>query len=139
MADVRGMGCGVSEYVLTFGATPPTYNSYQRSHWRAQAKIKREWQDVFEGLLMVARVPRARFGRCVAAAELRFPTDRRRDAGNYRTPIEKSLGDALQQGWLPDDTHDRFGLDSVRMLPKGQPLLRLVLTFSGEWPKERAA
>lgn len=40
------------------------------------------------------------------------------------------LGDALVNGgWLPDDTHSHFAVDEVRFLPKGPPLLRVVLVF----------
>jgi hypothetical protein len=60
---------------------------------------------------MVARVPRG-LQSVTATATLHFKQRRRRDEGNFRTIIEKSLGDALVNGgWLSDDTpeHYRFG------------------------------
>lgn len=120
---------------LEYADTPPSYNSYQRAHWARQARIKRHWQGIFESLLL--EVPRDRFSQCAVSAEVRFPTDRRRDAGNYQTPIEKALGDALVNGgWLPDDTHAEFRFDRLTILPKGEPLTRLTLTFG---PVARAA
>ena len=60
---------------------------------------------------MASGVPRGQ-SSVYASAELTFPTKRRRDEGNYRTPLEKALGDVLVSGrWLTDDTpdHYRFG------------------------------
>lgn len=116
---------------LEHAKTPPSLNSYQRTHWAKQRRLKAEWQGIWETLLMEADVPRNRFGRCSVSAELRFPVERRRDEGNFRTPLEKALGDACHNGrWIPDDDHDRFRFGEVRFLGQGSPLTRLILEFS---------
>jgi hypothetical protein len=112
---------------VEYDGTPPSYNTYQRRHWSVQARLKKEWQGIFEVLLMEQRVPRDTFTHCTARAVLRFPTLQRRDAGNYQTPIEKALGDALVNGgWLPDDTHAHFRFDSIEVEPE-RGLCRTVL------------
>lgn len=46
----------------------------------------------------------SRCSRITAEAKLTVPDKRRRDEGNFRTYIEKALGDALMAGgWLEDD------------------------------------
>lgn len=97
------------EVVVTYDDVPPSYNTFQRSHWSKQARLKSTWQGTFEGLLVAAGLPRDRFASCEASAMLRFPTRTRRDEGNFKVMIEKALGDALVNGrWLPDDTHRHF-------------------------------
>ena len=52
--------------------------------------------------------------RVTAQAVLTFTTRRRRDEGNYRSHLEKWLGDLLQvTGRLTDDTPDRYQFDRV--------------------------
>lgn len=108
--------------VLKYDGCPPSYNSYQRAHWRKQHRLKQQWQSILEGLLMVSGLSRISPDykrRITATAELRFPTRVRRDEGNYRTPIEKALGDALQNGcWLPDDTPEFFSMGGVTFSPE---------------------
>lgn len=57
---------------------------------------------------MATGMPRG-WNRIEAFAELRFAHRRSRDVVNYRTLLEKSLGDALVNGnWLSDDTPEHF-------------------------------
>ncbi len=80
--------------------------------------------------LLEARVPKGvGHGRKVrATATLYFKDGRRRDAVNYRTLLEKSLGDALQLGWIEDDTPDDFEFGAVRFekAEKGKPPMTVV-------------
>jgi hypothetical protein len=92
-------------------------------------KAKRALQADLVKLLQAAGVPQPiPGGRVRATAELLFPTERRRDEGNYRTALEKALGDALAPApsaeerrlgleplnvWLEDDTPDRFTFGAV--------------------------
>jgi hypothetical protein len=94
--------------------TPPSLNVIAgRGSRFAFANAKRRWQADLGLLLMAEAVPR-NLERVEASAVLRFPTRRRRDEGNFRTLLEKALGDALVEGgWLPDDTPDRFSFGSV--------------------------
>jgi hypothetical protein len=83
---------------------------------------KKQWQQATAKLLMEA-APGARFGYVEAAAELRYDRELNRfDEDNFRSPIAKFLGDALDGGppwrnaggrWLPDDSSEFFRLRSV--------------------------
>lgn len=76
-----------------------------RGNWRAVHHEKKRWQGVLERYLMMARLPRPLPGFLVVTATLVFPTLHGRDSGNYQAPLEKALGDALQNGgWLENDT-----------------------------------
>lgn len=91
---------------------------------RAKRTLQRDLHD----LLLAAGVPRPIPGdRLRASAEVLFPITRRRDEGNYRTGLEKALGDALSPAaskeerelglepprWLTDDTPDHFTFGAV--------------------------
>ena len=97
---------------IWIGATPPSLNVVAGHRWQ-WAKAKKMWQNDLALLLMAERLPRG-LARVEASAVLTFPTRRRRDEGNFRALIEKSLGDALVEGrWLADDTPDRFSFGAV--------------------------
>lgn len=101
---------------LTLEYLPPSYNVLMRSHWRKQAKLKAALQEDLGIMLLVVRLPRLlSFVR--ATAVLIVPDRRARDEGNYRTPLEKALGDALApkggHGWLPDDTPQHFRFEGL--------------------------
>lgn len=100
--------------VISYPDTPPSLNSVgSRGGPMAFHRVKKQWQEYFELLLMQTGFPRD-WLEMKATARLRFPTKHRRDEGNYRTLIEKALGDALVNGgWLPDDTPDHFLFDRV--------------------------
>jgi hypothetical protein len=74
-------------------------------------------------------------GRVEASAVLLVPDRRGRDEGNYRTPLENALGDALVRGaWLPDDTpaHYRFGYPAPAAACLGLTMRRIYdLTSAG--------
>jgi hypothetical protein len=97
---------------IWIGDTPPSLNVVAGRRWD-WTKAKRRWQTDLGVLLMAERLPRG-LQRVEASAVLTFPTRRRRDEGNYRSLLEKSLGDALVEGrWLDDDTPDRFSFGAV--------------------------
>lgn len=97
---------------IWIGETPPSLNRVAGRRWE-WTKAKRRWQTDLGVLLMAERLPRG-LQRVEASAVLTFPTNRRRDEGNYRSLLEKSLGDALVEGgWLDDDTPDYFAFNAV--------------------------
>jgi hypothetical protein len=93
--------------------TPPSINAVgSRGHWRTWHGLKTRWQRNIEALLMAEGLPRPLPGAVRATAELRFPTARRRDEGNYRPLL--ALGDALVNGrWIADDTPDLYSFGVV--------------------------
>lgn len=97
---------------IWIGSTPPSLNRIAGRRWDF-VREKRRWQTDLGLLLMAEATPRG-LARVEASAVLTFPTKRRRDEGNFRTLLEKALGDALVEGgWLPDDTPDRFTFGAV--------------------------
>lgn len=119
--------------LLAWRATPVSFNAgnHRASQWKF-AKEKREWQQRFTTLLIAAGTPRC-CRSMSATAVLTFPFQRRRDELNFRTVLDKSLGDALVAGlWIPDDTTDyfRFGEINFVVVP-GKRLTEVTL----EWAK----
>jgi len=94
--------------------TPPSLNAVGgRGGPVVFHRFKKRWQADLEVLLWAERFPRG-LARVEAHFELRFPTRRRRDTGNYQSLLEKALGDALQAGgWLADDTPDHFAVTGL--------------------------
>jgi hypothetical protein len=123
---------------LTIPGTPPSFNTTAQAHWTKHRKAKRDWQEWLTIALMEQQVPQSLL-RVEAQAELQFPTRRRRDEGNFRVILEKSLGDALvgdhrawpDGRWLPDDTPDRytFGRVEIVMFRKATPQTIIKLTY----------
>jgi hypothetical protein len=109
----RSLPRGQAGCTLTLPYLPQSFNRTQHAHWTRVSAAKKGLQADLEIALMAARVPRPIPGGHVeATAVLVVPDRRRRDTGNYRTPTEKALGDALVNGaWLPDDVpaHYAFG------------------------------
>jgi hypothetical protein len=120
----------VTEHRISLAATPPSFNKvgHTGNRW-TWTREKALWQDMIEKSLMAGRVPRG-LGVVKARAELWFPTKRRRDTGNYRTLLEKCLGDALVNGgWLDDDTPDLFSFAGVEFL-RGPARTDLILAVT---------
>ena len=120
----------MKEVVLEIPGTPPSYNETAHAHWRKVNRVKQDWQERCELVLMEARVPRG-LELVTATARIFFKQRRRRDEGNFRVVLEKSLGDALTNGgWLPDDTPDHYRFGKVELLSPAQvPLTQLTLSL----------
>jgi len=110
---VRGSNAAGSATVA-LGYLPQSMNATAHAHWsvvrRAKQRLQRDLELVLLGAPGLPRPVPA--GRVVVTATLLVPDRRRRDEGNFRTPLEKALGDALVNGgWIVDDTpaHYRFG------------------------------
>lgn len=121
-----------AEVTIEVPGTPPSMNANMYSHWSKTRRIKQQWQRHFETALMVAQVPRG-MASVMASGRLEFLQRRRRDEGNFRTIVEKALGDALVNGrWLLDDTpeHYRFGaLELVAPADHPVTVIRLAYTL----------
>lgn len=102
--------------VLRIPDTPKSLNQIgQRGHWRVTHGQKKRWQDIIEKYLMMARLPQPLPGFLRVECEMVFPTLHRRDVGNFKSPLEKALGDALVNGgWMGDDTADWWEFKEFR-------------------------
>lgn len=114
---------------LSYDATPPSFNSVgSRGGQMAFHRKKKEWQGVFETLMMSTGFPRD-WSHIEASVRLRFPEKRRRDEDNFRALLSKALADALVNGgWIPDDDPEHFYLDRVHFEQQtGKPLTTIEL------------
>lgn len=104
--------------VLAMPRTPRSVNALGfRGSSRELQREKRAWEDEIAMSLMAEGFqPRPQFDHISASVVLRFPTNRRRDTGNFRVLLEKAIGDALRgpeaawkEGrWIPDDTPEHY-------------------------------
>lgn len=117
-----------ASYELVLHETPPSLNavgSRGHSHW-LYTNTKKRWQGNFGVALMAAKVPR-KLKRVEASAVLRFRQKRKRDEGNFRTMLEKALGDMLTLGgWLDDDTPEQYSFKAVEFDPEKGPARTLI-------------
>lgn len=71
-----------------------------------------------------------RLARACCSAILTFTTHRRRDEGNYRSHIEKWVGDTLQAtGRLRDDTPDLYAFGAVAFVHGEREGLLLIVDY----------
>lgn len=117
----------VETYVLKYADTPPSMNTnVGKGSWRNFHREKKKWEGIFGMLCLKERVPK----NCTvvkAKIFLRFRVTRKRDPGNFRTLIEKALGDALQTvGIIPDDTAAYFEVEEVVLAMAPGPALTSV-------------
>lgn len=125
---------GYALHRLVIDDTPPSMNRVGgRSAWRKWANAKKEWQNALIFALDTIDFPRD-LSAVTASAQLRFPTNRRRDSDNYSALLAKALGDALQEGWLPDDTPEYFQFEPVCFDPVKGPERTTVLLVEGVQP-----
>jgi len=112
----------LQSWELHIPGTPPSLNRVGgTSHWSKHHKFKKQWEGFIWIALQEVHVPKP-LESITASAVLRFSYVRRRDEGNYRSTLEKALGDALQLGWIPDDTPRHFRFNGLKFDPeKGQP------------------
>ena len=115
-------------YELELPLVPTSYNETRYAPWYV---VRRKNEALVNALTLIVRtsdLPKP-CPAIVARADLRFSTRRRRDEGNFRTPLEKALGDVLvKEGVLEDDTPDRFRFEQLVFVRElGPPLTRLWL------------
>lgn len=113
---------------ITILQVPPSLNRVgSRGHWSQFHKRKKGWQQLLEGHLLEGTAMDKFPARCVkvtVSGRLEFRHNRRRDEGNYRTLLEKALGDALvgnpaqwpEGRWLPDDTPEHYLFNRLELV-----------------------
>lgn len=124
------MGADGLNLVFSYDDTPPSFNSVgSRGGQQVFHRKKKEWQSIFETLLMSTGFPRD-WQEMTVVVRLTFPEKRRRDEGNFRALLEKALGDALVNGrWIPDDTPEHFFFERVHFEQQtGKPKTTVELT-----------
>ena len=116
-------------YEVPVDMVPKSFNATQMRHWASVQREKHKLQGQIGWALMAAGVPR-RLGAVRVEARLTFTTRRRRDEGNFRTPVEKATGDALVAGgWIEDDDPEHFRFGELTINPEpGYALTMLYIT-----------
>jgi hypothetical protein len=119
--------------VLEIAGCPPSLNLTRSWHWSKARRLRRNWQDWMGWAAYEAIGPVVEpFSAAHATAELVFKVNRRRDEGNFRSALEKALGDALvERGYLRDDTPDRFTFGKVTFRKGKQDKTLITLTLKG--------
>ena len=109
--------CGAAKGDRVHIGAPPSLNVLGSGDPAIYMGMKARWQAHLAELLDASRLPRG-LAQVMVEGEVTFPDRTRRDQGNFRTLIEKALGDALVNGggdvaggWLDDDDweHYEFG------------------------------
>lgn len=94
--------------VVELGLVPASYNTTRYAPWQVSHRYASRLRDDLGFAMMASDLPRG-LDTILASAVLVFPTRRRRDEGNFRTPLEKALGDCLTAArYLADDTPDQY-------------------------------
>lgn len=96
----------------------PLLNANERLHWRARATRTKQWRDAAYVATRATRAP-AMAGAHVTVW-VRFPTNHRRDVGNYFVTAKACLDGIVDAGLLTDDRDGIVtGPDMRRELPNG--------------------
>ncbi len=112
--------------------TPPSVNELAlNTRSRAYRVTRDAWmRDMHAVMHESGNVLPRNLARAHAHAILSFPTLRRRDEGNYRSLLEKWLGDVLQaNGRLRDDTPEFYRFGSVVFATGGEACTTLVIDY----------
>lgn len=108
-------------YTIEIPGIPKSLNEIGgRNHWAVFHREKKRLEGDLCIALMAAKVPK-KLNRVEATAILYPPTRHKRDEGNFRSTLEKALGDALQLGWLPDDSPEFFTFGRLTFAEKRKP------------------
>lgn len=106
--------CGEAKGDRGHIGAPPSLNVLGSGDPSIYMGIKARWQALLAELLQASGLPRG-LAQVMVEGEVTFPDRTRRDQGNYRTLLEKALGDTLVSGggdiaggWLEDDDWQRY-------------------------------
>lgn len=115
--------------MTTLTLEPPAafINANQRLHHHAKAKLTKAWREASAGLMVCYRQPY--YQRAQVTVGIRFPTNHRRDVGNYYPTAKAILDGLVDAGLLPDDNDEHVtGPDMRRIRPNGTPLVVITVT-----------
>lgn len=114
--------------MTTLELAPPCdfINANGRLHHHAKAKLTKAWRQAAHAAALGRTFAGQRAGITVA---IRFPTNHRRDVGNYYPTAKAILDGLVDAGLLEDDDDTRvIGPDMRRIRPNGSPLVVVTIT-----------
>jgi hypothetical protein len=142
---------GIRVWTVAIPAPHPMKSANSTEHWSANARRRRDWRETAYARIALANLPKG-LTKVRVEVELRFTTNRRRDAPNYYTDVIKPCIDALspekrvrkqkgagyrvERGWgvIPDDAAEFLDLTAPRIgdpVPKGlHPNGLVILTIT---------
>jgi hypothetical protein len=109
---------------------PPSafINANVRLHHHAKAKLTAKWRREANRQTWV-QVGGVQFNHAHVTVGIRFPTNHRRDVGNYYPTAKAILDGLVDAGLLEDDDDTRVtGPDMRRIRPNGSPLVVVTIT-----------
>lgn len=136
--------CGRGKWTLPHLGCPRSINVSSSRGYEAFMGAMKLWVPRYVELLADTALPRP-CGSIKVEGLICFPDRKERDQGNFRGPIEKALGDALQTRmgddnvpWLVNDNWSRFEFGDLRrhyQKDVSYTLLRLY-PFDAELPEQ---
>lgn len=120
-------------WTVAIPAPHPMKSANSTEHWTANSRRRRDWRETAYARIALADLPKG-LTKIRVEVELRFTTNRRRDAPNYYTDVIKPCVDALSpekrvkkqkggfrvdRGWgvVPDDTAEFLDLAAPTIGP----------------------
>lgn len=110
--------------------TPPAkfINANDRLHWREKAKRVKAWRDMAHDRAAYNADHGVHYERAHVICAIRFPTNHRRDVGNFYGTAKACLDGIVDAGLLPDDSDVHvLGPDMRRHIPNGSPLVTITI------------
>jgi crossover junction endodeoxyribonuclease RusA len=115
--------------MTTIVLIPPAefINANQRLHHHAKAKLTKAWREAAR--VAALDVEPHMYDRAHVVCAIRFPTNHRRDIGNYYGTAKACLDGIVSAGQhLTDDDDSRvLGPDMRRTIPNGSPLVTITI------------
>lgn len=123
-----GKLCGRSKQDPLHHGPPPSLNAAGSggNHFAYQ-NSKKLWQSMWLELLKDAGMPQC--DSVMVEGQCCFPDRRKRDQGNFRYFVEKTLGDTLRDaGMIEDDDWDHYEFGQLaKTYEKNQSWIKLIL------------
>lgn len=103
--------CGRAKMHRDHFGQPPSMNIFGSGDPKAFQGVKTAWAGVLKEALEASGLPKS-LQHVLVEGEVTFPrraSANGPDQGNFRAPLEKILGDVLEEGgWLPNDNWERY-------------------------------
>lgn len=131
--------CNAGKIRAVHHGRPDSFNEGgSGTNWMAYQSKKKVWMELLSEKLVESGLPKG-LGRVVVEGVMTFgrrPGHRGPDQDNYRFPLSKALGDALEDGgWLEQDNWLRYEFGGLQYrYEKGREGFQLTLFPSWETP-----
>lgn len=120
----------MEEVTTTITLLPPAefLNANQRYHWAKKAKLTAAWREAARVAALAQ--PPTHYDRAHVVCAIRFPTNHRRDVGNFYNTAKACLDGIVAAGrHLIDDSDAHIeGPDMRRHIPNGSPLVTITIS-----------